>query len=472
MGFSQALSGLNAASSSLDVLGNNIANSQTVGYKSSGAQFADIYAGSTGLGTQVSAVLQDFSDGNIENTGRNLDLAISGDGFYRFQQEGEVVYSRNGQLSMTADGYLENAQGARIMGYGLNAANEVQAGGQPEVIQVPADDMPASATANVATSFNLDARETVGEGLSQATVSTDMTDPANTEQTLDYQFSNNFAVYDSLGNPRNVTVYYQKAQLVDNSQATPRDVFLDASTGNRVYDNGGTYEDQGGTALTPQPAAADLSPVEEANTWNAKVAMDGHYNAANDFTVAFDTNGQLETINGAAANVGNMPAINVTADNTTPLGAGPADMAFALDITGSTQFGNTSATNSLTQDGYTSGALVGISIQDDGTVMRNYANEQSIPAGQIALANFRNPEGLEAVGDNAWRSTAASGQELVGEAGTGVLGTITSGAIETSNVDLASELVDMIVTQRAYQANSQTISTQDEVLQAAINLSR
>ncbi|PSJ22753.1 flagellar hook protein FlgE [Halomonas sp. ND22Bw] len=423
MGFSQALSGLNAASSSLDVLGNNIANSQTVGYKSSGAQFADIYAGSTGLGTQVSAVLQDFSDGNIENTGRNLDLAISGDGFYRFQQEGEVVYSRNGQLSMTADGYLENAQGARIMGYGLNAANEVQAGGQPQVLQVPADDMPASATANVATSFNLDAREVAGEGLSQATVSTDMTDPAGTEQTLDYHFSNNFSVYDSLGNARNVTVYYEK-----------------------------------------DPATA--------NTWNAKVAMEGHYNAANDFTVTFDTNGQLATIDGNPATLDNMPTIDVANDDTTPLGAGPGAMAFGLNIAGSTQFGNTSATNSLTQDGYTSGALVGISIQDDGTVMRNYANEQSIPAGQIALANFRNPEGLEAVGDNAWRSTAASGQELVGEAGTGVLGTITSGAIETSNVDLASELVDMIVTQRAYQANSQTISTQDEVLQAAINLSR
>ncbi|QFT86652.1 Flagellar hook protein FlgE [Halomonas sp. THAF12] len=419
MGFSQALSGLNAASSSLDVLGNNIANSQTVGYKSSGAQFADIYAGSTGLGTQVSAVLQDFSDGNIENTGRNLDLAISGDGFYRFEQEGEVVYSRNGQLSMTADGYLENAQGARIMGYGLNAANEVQAGGQPQVIQVPADDMPASATANVATSFNLDAREVAGEGLSQATVSTDVSTPAQTtatEQTIDYHFSNNFSVYDSLGNPRNVTVYYQK----DNAAA---------------------------------------------NTWNAQVAMDGHYNAANDFQVTFDANGQLTA---PAA----PPVINVAAANTTPLGAGPVAMQFNLDLAGSTQFGNTSATNSLTQDGYTSGALVGISIQDDGTVMRNYANEQSVPAGQIALANFRNPEGLEAVGDNAWAATAASGQELVGEAGTGVLGTITSGAVETSNVDLASELVDMIVTQRAYQANSQTISTQDEVLQAAINLSR
>ncbi|MDT8879186.1 flagellar hook protein FlgE [Halomonas saccharevitans] len=422
MGFSQALSGLNAASSSLDVLGNNIANSQTVGYKSSSAQFADVFAGSTGLGTKVSQVLQDFGAGNIENTGRGLDLAISGQGFYRFQQEGEVVYSRNGQLSMTADGFLQNAQGARLMGYGLNAAGNVQVGGQPEVLQVPADDMAASATTDVSTTFNLDARKIVGDDLSQATVSTDMSNPGGTEQTIDYHYSNNFSVYDSLGNPQNVTVYYNKT-------------------------------------------GAD-------NTWSAKVAMDGHYNSANDFTLSFDNNGELDTINGNPATPDNMPTINVTNDATTPLGTGPAAMAFGLDIAGSTQFGNASATNALTQNGYTSGALVGITIEDDGTVMKNYTNEQSRPAGQIVLANFRNPEGLKAVGDNAWESTEVSGQELVGVGGTGVLGSIQSGAIETSNVDLAKQLVDMIVTQRAYQANSQTIKTQDEVLQASINLSR
>src|SRR5690606_38636949 len=125
---------------------------------------------------------------------------------------------------------------------------------------------------------------------------------------------------------------------------------------------------------------------------------------------------------------------------------------------------------SLTQNGYTSGALVGISSQDDGTVMRNYANEQSRPAGQIALANFRNPEGLKPTGDNAWVATDASGQEMVGAPGTGMLGGIESGTVETSNVDMSRELVNMIVTQRAYQANSQTIKTQDEVLQTAINL--
>ncbi|MBR9773320.1 MAG: flagellar hook-basal body complex protein, partial [Gammaproteobacteria bacterium] len=137
---------------------------------------------------------------------------------------------------------------------------------------------------------------------------------------------------------------------------------------------------------------------------------------------------------------------------------------------GSTQFGNNASTTSLNQNGYTSGALVGISIDSDGTVVRSYSNEQTRPAGQIALASFRNPEGLSPAGDNTWAATDASGQELVGAPGTGLLGGIQSGAIETSNVDMAKELVSMIVTQRAYQANSQTIKTQDEVLQTAINL--
>lgn len=410
MGFSQALSGLNAAASKLDVLGNNIANSQTVGFKSSNTQFADVFASSkVGLGTRVSATLQNFNAGNIEATDRELDLAISGQGFYRFEQSGEIVYSRNGQLSLTPDGFLVNSQGARLMGYGLNAAGAVQVGGQPQVLNVPADEMPASATTDVATTLNLDSREVVGNELSQV----DVNNLGGGTQTLDYHYSNNFTAYDSLGNPRNITVYYEK-------------------TG--------------------------------SNTWDAKVVMDGAYDEtnANDFTVTFNQNGTLAT-----PLAGAMPQI---AFNSAALGGDPEDLAFELDLAGSTQFGNESTTSALTQNGFTSGALVGITIENDGTIVRNYANEQSQPAGQIALAFFRNPEGLQPNGDNAWTATAASGQELVGAPGTGLLGSVESGAIETSNVDMARQLVDMIVSQRAYQANSQTIKTQDEILQTAINL--
>lgn len=408
MGFSQALSGLNAAANSLDVLGNNIANSQTVGFKGGSAQFADVFANSpVGLGTRVSAVLQNFNSGNLEATNRPLDLGISGQGFFRMEQNGQVVYSRNGQLTLTPDGYLQNAAGARVMGYGVDAQGNVQVGGQPQVIEVGADEIPASATSQVSTTFNLDARTVAEEDLS--TVSLAGASGSETE-TVSYHYSNNFTAFDSLGNPRNVTTYYEKT---------------------------------------------------DTNEWQARVAMDGQ---ALDQTLSltFDENGQLMTPESGRF------ALTFASDDF--LDGAAADLEIRLDITGSTQFGNNASTSSLTQNGYTSGALVGISIQDDGTVMRNYANEQSRPAGQIALANFRNPEGLKPIGDNAWVSTDASGQEVVGAAGTGMLGNIESGTVESSNVDMARELVNLIITQRAYQANSQTIQTQDEVLQTAINL--
>ena len=407
MSFSQALSGLNAQASKLGAIGNNIANSQTVGFKSSNVQFADVFAGSkVGLGTRVSSVMQNFNEGNVESTNRNLDLAISGGGFFRFQDpSGEVVYSRNGQLTMTSEGNLINAQGAQIMGYGLNAAGQVQAGGQPVPLNVSAEELDASATTRVGTTINLDSRKVGGNDLSTVESSNGV--------EIEYHYSNNFTVFDSLGNPRNISVYYEKAE--------------------------------GAT-----------------NTWNAKVTMDGYYNAANDFTMEFSANG---TLTSPAANA--MPEINFT---TAELGGDPNPLEFQLNLAGSTQFGNSSTVSSLTQNGYTSGTLVGITINDDGTIMRNYSNEQSRAAGQVTLVSFRNPEGLTPAGDNVWTASAASGQELVGAPGTGLLGSVVSGAVETSNVDMARELVSMIVAQRAYQANSQTIKTQDEILQTAINL--
>ncbi|NIC04330.1 flagellar hook protein FlgE [Billgrantia bachuensis] len=420
MSFSQALSGLNSQAQKLGTIGNNIANSQTVGFKGSNVQFSDVFANSkVGLGTRVSAVLQNFSEGNVESTNRNLDLAVAGEGFFRYADtSGEVVYSRNGQLSMTSEGDLINAQGFQIMGYGLNAQGQVQVGGQPEPLNVSAEELAASATTRVGTTLNLDARKVTGEDLSTV----EATDSTGNPAMIDYHYSNNFTVYDSLGNPRNITVYYEKAA---------------------------------------------------ANEWTARMTLDGTTlddgaGNVNEYTVQFDSNGKL--VNGAGdvnAN-GAIPGITFAAGDY--LGGGPEDLTFDINLAGTTQFGNTSTVSSLTQNGYTSGTLVGITINDDGTIMRNYSNEESRPAGQVALVSFRNPEGLTPAGDNVWRASNESGQELVGAPGTGLLGSVVSGAVETSNVDMARELVSMIVAQRAYQANSQTIKTQDELLQTAINL--
>jgi flagellar hook protein FlgE len=430
MGFSQALSGVNAASQQLDVIGNNISNSQTKGFKSGSVQFSDVFANSAvGLGTRVSGILQDFSSGSLEATGRNLDIAIAGDGFLRFQQEGQVGYSRNGQLTMTADGYLENAQGARLMGYGLADATDVNSGvvtgGQPGVLNIPAADMPASATGATGTGIeillNLDSA-TVADDTSTATLYNSLTaknGEDTTEQTpIAYNYSTSFTVYDSQGAQHNAALYFQK-------------------TGE--------------------------------NTWDARTALDGVLTSTTPaLQLVFDTSGKLATINGAetTANPVEWPDLTFTAaaDGSGQLGGGVETITTTFNMAGSTQFAGDSTVKSLAQDGYSAGALVGISFADDGTVVGNYANEKTVDLGQIALATFRNPEGLTPSGDNLFAATAASGNELLGTAGTGTLGSIESETLEASNVDLTQELVNLIIAQRNYQANTNSIRTQSEVM--------
>ncbi|WP_346797043.1 flagellar hook protein FlgE [Halomonas sp. Bachu 37] len=439
MSFSQALSGLSAQQAKLAVTGNNIANSQTVGFKGSNVQFADVYAQQIGLGTRVAATMQDFTQGNIESSGRNLDLAIAGEGFFRFQlPNGDIGYSRNGQLNLTADGRLINSQGAQIMGYGLSDANDlfspIAQGGAPVPISVPADDMPARATGSsegensgVQAVYNLDASIDVNnadlrnqaEVFNSLEAKQDEDNDAVTE--INYHYSNSFTVYDSLGTAQSVTAYFEK-------------------TGE--------------------------------NAWSVKTAVNGIYTGiANDFALKFKSDGTLER-NGDGDIIGvegsDRSAITITSADA--LGTGANDLTFNFRLAGTTQFSNSSTNNTLSQDGYTSGSLIGVTIEEDGTVMRNFSNEQTVAAGQVAMVSFRNPEGLNPSGDNLWSATGSSGPELVGAPGTGQRGLVQASAIETSNVDLARELVDMIVAQRAYQANSQTISTQDELLQTIINI--
>ncbi|SOC18563.1 flagellar hook protein FlgE [Alloalcanivorax xenomutans] len=392
MGFSQALSGLNAAASQLDVVGNNIANSQTVGFKGSSVQFADVYTGAkVGQGVRVSGVLQDFSNGTLESTGRNLDLGINGAGFFRFLQGEQIVYSRNGQLTLTKEGYLENAQGARLTGFPAG----VGTGGQPQVLQVPAGGMSASATTGVDATFNLDA---------ESDIITGAFDPADDDT---YSYANTATVYDSLGVQHTMTLYFVK-------------------TGE--------------------------------NEWAVHSAVDGTVDAANTGELRFNSNGTLDEANSA------FPDYSFAMNN------GANDVTFGINFDGTTQFGQEFDLGSLDQNGYTAGSLVGVTVDDDGNIIGNYANEQSQVLGTLALANFRNPEGLQPAGDNAWVETGTSGQPLLGLAGTGMFGNVESQALEVSNVDLTSELVDLIIAQRNYQANTQTIKVQDEVLQNAVNL--
>ncbi|MEA1050089.1 flagellar hook protein FlgE [Lamprobacter modestohalophilus] len=454
MSFSQALSGLRGQAENIKVISNNIANSQTVGFKNGRTSFADIFAGASpvGLGVRVAGISQDFRSGDLENTGRELDLAIAGQGFFRMEKgNGEVVYSRNGEFNQDQDGFLINSTGQYLTGFAMNEGDEdypfsdVIAGGAPERLRIPPNDIPANATEEASAIYNLDAGidATDPNLVQEATVFTDFERDPEAVANIGYHFSSPFTAYDSLGNARTITTYFRKDPAEDNLWQA-----------NIAFDGvivGFPDED---------------NPRDPANAESA---------GDNAFTLQFGTDGQLLEdedrniigINGDS----DRTEIEIT-DEVALGGAAPFEGENVIDyiLAGTTQFNNNSVQNSLAQDGYTSGTLTGLEVTDDGRVIRIFTNEERRDAGQIVLTNFINPEGLMPDGDNAWRQSIASGEPVLGVAGTGLFGTVESQTLENSNVDLAQQLVDMIVAQRAYQANSSSIGTQDEMLQTVINL--
>ncbi|EEW7497266.1 flagellar hook protein FlgE [Escherichia albertii] len=400
MAFSQAVSGLNAAATNLDVIGNNIANSATYGFKSGTASFADMFAGSkVGLGVKVAGITQDFTDGTTTNTGRGLDVAISQNGFFRLvDSNGSVFYSRNGQFKLDENRNLVNMQGLQLTGYpATGTPPTIQQGANPTNISIPNTLIAAKNTTTASMQINLNS-----------------SDPLPTVKTFDvtnadsYNKKGSVTVFDSQGNAHDMSIYFVK-------------------TGDNNWD---VYtQDSSDTA-----SKADLAT-----------------------TLEFNANGVL--VKGEIANI-KTGAIN---------GADPA--IFSLSFLNSMQQ-NTGANNivATTQNGYKPGDLVSYQINDDGTVVGNYSNEQTQLLGQIVLANFANNEGLASEGDNVWSATQSSGVALLGTAGTGNFGALTNGALEASNVDLSKELVNMIVAQRNYQSNAQTIKTQDQILNTMVNL--
>ncbi|HEM8780913.1 flagellar hook protein FlgE [Enterobacter hormaechei] len=415
MAFSQAVSGLNAAATNLDVIGNNIANSATYGFKSSSASFADMFAGSkVGLGVKVAGITQDFTDGTTTNTGRGLDVAISQNGFFRMvDANGSVFYSRNGQFKLDENRNLVNMQGLQLTGYPVaGTPPTVQTGANPQAISIPTTLMAAKSTTTASQQINLNSTDTAP---------TVAFDPSNPDS---YNKKGTVTVFDSQGNAHNMNLFYVK-------------------TADNKWD---VYTQDGSVAGASARKAAQMNFDSNGN-----LAGVYNYNAA----------GVISATPNAT------PAINITTGTIS--GADPA--VFSLSFQSSMKQ-NTGANNivATSQNGYKPGDLVSYQINDDGTVVGNYSNEQTQVLGQIVLANFANNEGLKSEGDNVWSATQSSGVALLGTAGSGNFGTLTNGALEASNVDLSKELVNMIVAQRNYQSNAQTIKTQDQILNTLVNL--
>ncbi len=419
MGYQQGLSGLSGASNDLDVIGNNIANANTVGFKQGQAQFADMYANSVatavnnqiGIGSQMSEVQQQFGQGTITTTSQALDVAINGNGFFQMSANGANVYSRNGVFNLAANGTIVNAAGQTLMGYAANAQGVINTSSTVPLV-VPNSNLPPAATKNVSFQFNLN---------SQATVPTQTPfDPTNANT---YSATSQINVNDSLGGTHAVNVFFVK-------QST------------------GSWEAYATTG-------AGNTPVTGTST-----------GVAGDLgKVSFDQSGNLIPTPPATAITPFSFSIPDAASNT----AG-AVQTMSMSFAGTTQYGATTGLVNSTQDGYTSSELAGFSVGPDGTLTGTYTNGKTQALGQIALATFANQNGLQDLGGNNYQQTAASGLAQVSVPGSTNHGSLQGGAVENSNVDLTSSLVDLITAQRNYQANAQTIKTQQTVDQTLINL--
>jgi flagellar hook protein FlgE len=407
MSFQQGLSGLNAASKNLEVIGNNVANASTVGFKQSRAEFADVYANSLtgsgasqiGIGTKLATVAQQFTQGNISSTSNSLDVAINGGGFFRMSNNGAITYTRNGQFQMDKDGYIVNASNDRVTGYTASSTG-VLSTGSPAEININTADIPPVVSTEVTGTLNLDSTKTA-----LTAAGFDPNDPTT------YHNSTAITVYDSLGNQHALQSYFVK-------------------TGSGTWNVYNTVDGVSTTVL-PAPTA----------------------------TMTFTGSGTAPT---------SVPATPTVSFTPTTGATGP--QSIALDYSNSTQFGSAFSVTSPTQDGYSSGILAGFNISKNGEIIGRYTNGQSQTLGQVVLANFTNPNGLQQLGNNSWSESASSGPAVVGAPTTGGLGVLQSSAVEDSNTDLTAELVNMITAQRVYQANAQTIKTQDQVLQTLVNL--
>jgi len=420
MSFQQGLSGLNASSRNLEVIGNNVANASTVGFKGSRIEFADIYAASAygtganqpGIGVNIAAVAQQFTQGNISTTGNSMDLAINGTGFFQVaDSRGQTLYSRSGQFKVDREGFIVNNERQQLLGYPADAQGQIVPG-RAQPLQLPTAGVQPRATDAIDMEINLDVRAPVTLPASGARI--DLNNPTT------YNNATSVTVFDATGQDVALTYYFQKA-------ATDTwNVFVTANGNPISVDAGGV----------PQPTT----------------------------TMTFPANGSAPTAPAAAIAL-NIPSTTRTGGATTLPIAG-----IQLDLTKATQYGAGFSVTNLTQTGYAPGQLTGVNIEGNGLVMARYSNGQSRPAGQLELANFRNPQGLLPQGGNAWAVSYTSGDPIVGTAASGNFGALQAGAVEDSNVDLTGELVNMITAQRAYQANAQTIKTQDSVLQTLVNL--
>jgi flagellar hook protein FlgE len=513
MSFQQGLSGLSSAQRALDATSNNIANASTVGFKLSNTQFADVFAASLGglassqigAGTAINNVVQQFSQGNITVTNNPLDVAINGSGFFRMSNNGAVSYARNGQFQVDKDGFIVNAQGLHLTGFGASPTGAIVPGSLVD-LQIQAGDIPPRTTSLSTWVLNLASSAKPPDAMTRGTLtgsgavgSTTITAGSNDGLTLTLDGGAPVNVTIPPGTYTNDTLAAAvqaaiAAALPPGQSATvsvDADGIMTIASGTVGNGSGVTVSGSGaanllGAAPTAK-AGADNFSITDSNSFSytaSQTVYDSKGNPHN-FAMYFAKTSQegqwqiYTSLDGVTTGTATNLAFDSTGNLTTTMpltesfaltNGATSPMSFSLDLGGTTEFGNAFGQSRNGQDGFASGVLMGISIAPDGVIQGRYTNSQSRNLGQIALANFNNVNGLVSLGGSQWGETVQSGQPVVGPPGSSSLGVLQSAAIEESNVDITAELVNMITQQRNYQANAQSIKTQDQLLQTMVNL--
>lgn len=461
MGFNIGLSGIRAAASDLNITGNNIANAGTVGFKLSRAEFSDVYAASIlgsgsnaqGSGVLLGDVAQIFTQGNVNFTENSLDLAINGNGFFVTSKNGALSYTRAGYFGTDRQGFITNNFGERLQGFGVNAVTgQINQGVQTD-LRVDTRSANPRATSSIESTLNLNSTnvrtpltqqaydtylalnpgDLVGANAAAVTAARANFNPADSST---YNSSTSVNIFDSQGNPHVLTKYFVK-------------------TGSNEWDMFTLID---GRQVTNDPARVN-NALPNTPDFNPEPVP-----------LVFNSVGELQTVAGQPPTQPfNIQGWEPLDRSGQPTGAA-TNVPFRLNLTGSTQYASSFAVTAVTQDGFTTGELAGLEIDSAGLLVARYTNGQTRVQGQLVLATFANQQGLTPLGKTAWAQSFASGEPVIGAPTTGTLGTVQSGALEQSNVDLSEQLINLIVAQRNYQANAKTIQTEDAVTQTIINL--
>jgi flagellar hook protein FlgE len=426
--FYTGISGLKASGQAMGVIGDNIANAQSTGFKASRAEFKDVIAANLkgarggnqiGRGSQLAGVTSIFTQGTMNNTDRDSDMAIRGDGFFVIKQDsagGEVNYTRDGSFRFDARGRLSTVEGLLVQGFKIDSETG-KTGSELTDIAFQSNTIPAKGTEEVQISANLDTRAAVNKASFK---------PDSAENDAD--FVTNVRIYDTTGTPRDISLHFYKREngTWDWHGLANGDDVTGGKEGSKVEVLQGklTFTDEG---------KLNSDQIVKSNL-NFKGSRPGH-------KIDFNFGDAIQTRKGTGT-------------------------------VGSTQYGSQSEVYRQIQDGNTAGNLTSFAVDESGKIYGSYSNGVTKPLAQIALARFENNEGLFKMGSSRFKEAPLSGQPLIGNPGQAGRGEVMAKTLEGSTVDLASEFVNMIQTQRNFQANAKTITTSDELLGEVINLKR